>query len=208
MYYILFSVIMSIIISLICLKEMSRIDNGNRMYPHITEIDKKLVFLYLILIPLLFKVKGITMFSISFSIIAPILVTQIIIDFREQELSDLLTLIIAIVAISVILKFVIFQGYNPAILYYLANSAILFGVYLLIAIITNGALGGGDIKLIGALGLFFSTNVLCALLISPFVIGAIYALILLVSKKKKHNESFAFGPSIIIGVLIVSLFLL
>lgn len=208
MFKIAISVIISLIISFICLKELTRMTTDGQMYPHVNDSDKKFIFLYPILFILLFYTKGVSMFTLSFGTIIPILITQIIIDYREQELSDLLTLIIAIIAISVIIKFILLHGYNNVILSYLGNSLILFGVYLLIAILTNGALGGGDIKLIGALGLFFPISdgyiiYTTYLLIVPFAIGAIYAITSLLFKKKKYSDSFAYGPSIIIGILCI-----
>lgn len=208
MYNVLISFVLSIIVYFICLKELNRKTENGAMYPDIKEGDKKLILLYLIIFVLLFCTQGTSsIFALSFGAITPILITQIIIDIREKELSDLLTLVIAVASMIPIIRFIIIKGYNPIILTYFENGIILFAVYLLIAIISRGSLGGGDIKMIGALGLFFPTDYTCSLLIIPFLIGSIYAVIMLISKKKEYKENFAFGPSIILGVLAIIFFL-
>ena len=88
----------------------------------------------------------------------------------------------------------------------LVNSAILiggimFGIYFLILIIT-GAMGGGDVKMAGALGTLIPTSMLGTFLISPFAVGSVIALYLLIVKKQNKNLKIPFGPYITIGYLI------
>lgn len=64
------------------------------------------------------------------------------------------------------------------------------------------AMGLGDVKLMGALGLYFGlANIIIISLVS-FLIGAILSIFLLITKIKKTDEYIPFGPFIVIGTFI------
>ena len=64
------------------------------------------------------------------------------------------------------------------------------------------AMGLGDVKLMGALGLYFGlANIVIVSLIS-FLIGAVLSILLIVFKIKKMDEYIPFGPFIVIGAFI------
>ena len=65
------------------------------------------------------------------------------------------------------------------------------------------ALGFGDVKLIGAIGLFFGWRSIIAISIISFLIGAVYSVILLIVRKKQKDEYIPFGPFIVIASFIV-----
>lgn len=77
-------------------------------------------------------------------------------------------------------------------------------VFLLLAILTHGGIGGGDIKLIASLGLWLGTDALLSITITGLILGGIAALLLLVTGKKKRNEYFAYGPYFTIVTIIVA----
>lgn len=63
-------------------------------------------------------------------------------------------------------------------------------------------MGLGDVKLMGALGLYFGlANIIVVALLS-FLIGAILSIFLLITKIKKTDEYIPFGPFIAIGAFI------
>jgi leader peptidase (prepilin peptidase)/N-methyltransferase len=76
-----------------------------------------------------------------------------------------------------------------------------FGIFLLIAIITN-AMGGGDIKLMGFLGLNFGLTGIIFVTVASFVIGAIISIGLLVSKIATRKDYIPFGPFIAVAAVI------
>ena len=90
------------------------------------------------------------------------------------------------------------------------------GIFLAITLIGSliygkEALGFGDVKLMGALGLYFGVSNILAISAMSFLIGAILgiyfvksadALILIVTKIKKSNEYIPFGPFIVIATFI------
>ena len=66
--------------------------------------------------------------------------------------------------------------------------------FLLLAILTRGGIGGGDVKLIAVLGLWFGPERLLNIVLPGLLLGGLAALFLLLSKKKKRQEAFAYGP--------------
>ena len=77
------------------------------------------------------------------------------------------------------------------------------GLFLLLAILTRGGIGGGDIKLIAALGLWTGTEGLTAIAVSGLILGGLAALVLLITGRKKRSDYFPYGP----GFTITALFL-
>ena len=67
-------------------------------------------------------------------------------------------------------------------------------LFLLLTILTKGAIGGGDIKLIAALGIWLGIRPLLSVIMFGFLAGGAAALFLLVTKQKKRQDYFAYGP--------------
>ena len=81
------------------------------------------------------------------------------------------------------------------------------GIFLAITLIGSliygkEALGFGDVKLMGALGLYFGVSNILAISAMSFLIGAILGIILIVTKIKKSDEYIPFGPFIVIATFI------
>ena len=68
------------------------------------------------------------------------------------------------------------------------------GIFLLIAIISRGGIGGGDIKLVAVLGIWLGVENLLNVVIIACVGGGIVALILILTGKKSRQSYFAYGP--------------
>lgn len=75
------------------------------------------------------------------------------------------------------------------------------GFFLLIAIVTNGAMGGGDIKLMGMLGFWLGWKWILLIMFLSFVIGGIISVGLVISKKKGRKDMIPFGPFIGLATL-------
>ena len=67
-------------------------------------------------------------------------------------------------------------------------------LFLLLAIVTKGAIGGGDIKLIAAMGPWVGIRPLISIIVYGFIAGGVAALFLLFTKQKKRHDYFAYGP--------------
>ena len=77
---------------------------------------------------------------------------------------------------------------------------------LSILVFKREGMGGGDIKLMGVIGLYvgFFNNI--QVFILSFFIAAIISTILLVTKKKKSDDYIPFGPFIVLAAYITILF--
>lgn len=75
-------------------------------------------------------------------------------------------------------------------------------VLALLAIVGQGALGGGDVKLMGVLGLWLGINGIVTTASVGFMLGGVFALLLLLFRLRKRKDYFAFGPFLIIGAVV------
>ena len=80
-----------------------------------------------------------------------------------------------------------------------------FSLMLCLSLLTKGAIGGGDIKLLFALGFWLGTSQLLLLLTGGFLLGGVTALFLLITKKKKQTDCFAYGPYFCLMAALLSL---
>lgn len=90
----------------------------------------------------------------------------------------------------------------PEPLNMLLGGAVGFGVFLLLAIIGRGALGMGDVKLAGVVGMMIGyPGVLTALAIGA-ILGAVAALVLLATRKATRKTAIAYAPYLAVGALV------
>lgn len=142
---------------------------------------------------------------IKYLILTPMLISALVIDYKLQIIPNRLNLTIFEVGVV----FVFLYGIsNVAIsinmlLGMLAGGGIFFAITLLGGLVYGKeAMGLGDVKLMGALGLFFGlTNIILVSLLS-FLIGAVLSIFLLITKIKKTDEYIPFGPFIVIGAFL------
>lgn len=138
-------------------------------------------------------------------IILPILFSIIIIDLKKQIIPNRLNLIIFEIA----LIFLFINGWTHI---YIAKDLLIGGligggIFLTITLIGGliagkEAMGLGDVKLMGALGLCFGVNEILLISVLSFLIGAIISILLLILRKKKANQYIPFGPFIVIATII------
>ena len=142
---------------------------------------------------------------IKFMLLAPMLLSVFVIDYKLQIIPNRLNL--TIFEIGIVFAF----------LYGLSNVAITInmllgmlvggGIFLLITLVGGifygkEAMGFGDVKLMGALGIYFGFSNIIIITLVSFLIGAILSIILLATKKKKTDEYIPFGPFIVLATYI------
>lgn len=142
---------------------------------------------------------------IKFLILTPMLLSVFVIDYKFQIIPNRLNLTIFEI------------GFIFAFLYGLSNVAITInmllgmlaggGIFLLITLLGGifygkEAMGFGDVKLMGALGLYFGLSNIIIITLVSFLIGAILSIGLLATRIKKSNEYIPFGPFIVIATFI------
>ena len=85
----------------------------------------------------------------------------------------------------------------------LLGAVVGFGILFLIAIVSKGGMGGGDIKLFFVIGLVLGTNGTLMTLFFASLIGAVAGIIQLRVTKQGRKTPVPFGPSIALGAVIV-----
>ena len=142
---------------------------------------------------------------IKYLILTPMLLSTFVIDYKKQIIPNRLNL--TMFEIGVVIAF-IYGISNIAItidmLLGMIVGIVIFLVISLIGSLFYGkeAMGLGDIKFIGALGLYFGFANITVISITAILIGAISAVVLVVSKRKKVEEYMPFGPFIVISAFI------
>lgn len=72
-------------------------------------------------------------------------------------------------------------------------------IMLLIAIVSRGGMGGGDIKMMAWMGLFLGWKMTLLALFLSFIIGGLGSLLLILFGIKKRKDFIPFGPFLAIG---------
>jgi len=85
------------------------------------------------------------------------------------------------------------------------GGSIGFFIFLLLAVISRGGMGWGDVKLAALIGLATGFPLVFVALIMGAIVGGVVAVVLVVAKKKKHKEAIPFGPFLAVAVLITLL---
>lgn len=143
---------------------------------------------------------------IKFAILIPMILSALVIDYRLQIIPNRLNL--TIFEIGLFLTFI----YGTANINIAKNMLLGMvaggGIFLIITLLGGliagkEAMGLGDVKFMGAIGLYFGFANIIIISIIAFLIGAIISIALIVTKIKKADEYIPFGPFLVISSLIV-----
>lgn len=152
---------------------------------------------------------GLTIDTVKFMVLIPMLIIAFIVDYKLQIIPNRLTL--TIFEFGLIFTFAeTLLNTNLGINIFINNILGMLvggGIFLLITLI-GGALAGkeamgfGDVKLMGALGLFFGWVNMIIISVMAFLFAAVVSIIILISRRKKINEYIPFGPFIVVASII------
>ncbi|MBO4779188.1 MAG: prepilin peptidase [Selenomonadaceae bacterium] len=117
-----------------------------------------------------------------------LLALMTITDFEQYMLFDAMTLPLALIGAAYVWQM------NLNVLDHAAAAVVGGGTFLLLAVISKGALGGGDVKLIAALGLWLGSEKLLNVVLLATVGGGLAAILMILAKQKSRNSYFAYGP--------------
>ncbi len=145
--------------------------------------------LYGIQYPIILYVFAVSLFMVQFSLT----------DFLWQVIFDKQLALFAILGISRLLVT------GDGLVDCLVASVTGFVAFFLLAVITRGGFGGGDVKLIGAMGLWLGSDLLLTTVIVGSILGGIVALLLLITKKRGRREYYPYGPYFAITGMILFL---
>ena len=109
-------------------------------------------------------------------------------DFEQYVIFDAMLLPLAVVGLGYVVQMHLPLGQHIA--------AALGGgcLFFLLTVLTRGAIGGGDIKLIAVLGLWLGIRPLVQVIAYGLLAGGAAALIMLLAKQKNRHSYFAYGP--------------
>lgn len=160
-------------------------------------------------ITLLYKF-GFSISTLKYMFLIPMLISSFQIDLKLQIIPNRLTL--AMFELGLIFTFAqVIADVNVGIvvlIYNILGMVVGGGIFLLITLIGGAiagkeAMGFGDVKLMGALGLFFGWYNIILISVIAFLLAAIVSVVILIARRKKINEYIPFGPFIVIGAIIV-----
>ncbi len=163
-------------------------------YPLI-ELLTGLIFL------LSYHAVGLEPVLIKYLFLSSILIIISFIDIEYQIIPDrlvLFTMLIGIV-LNIYTKDITFLSS-------LIGLAIGGGLLLLIALLTNGAMGGGDIKLMAVMGYYIGWPATIMALFISFVLGGIVGILLILFKLKSRKDLVPFGPFLALGTIVSALY--
>ena len=77
-----------------------------------------------------------------------------------------------------------------------------FAIFLLIALVSRGGMGWGDVKLAALIGLATGFPLVFLAVIMGAILGGIVAVALMIAKKRKRREAIPFGPFMALAAMV------
>lgn len=129
----------------------------------------------------------------------------IVIDARTHRLPNRIVLPTLACLIVLAVTDAVATGQGTALVRALIGMVILGGFYAVLRGMNRAGMGGGDVKLAAVIGLVLGWQGWQSLAIgaaSAFVLGALYALVLILLRRANGATRIAFGPWMIAGALL------
>lgn len=157
-------------------------------------------------IALLYKFGSTDLIKLSmYVLLVPMLLSAFVVDYKEQIIPNRLNLTM----FEIGLVFVFIYGITNIsiainmLLGMLAGG----GIFLLITLVGGliagkEAMGLGDVKLMGALGLYFGLASTITISVMSFLIGAVVSILLIIIRRNKMDSYIPFGPFIVCSAII------
>lgn len=154
---------------------------------------------------------GINIDFFQFALLVPMLLSAFCIDLKLQIIPNRLNLTIFETGL-LFTFFKVILNTSSGISTFTNNIIGMLvggGIFLLITLIGGviagkDAMGFGDVKLMGALGLFLGWQQIIIVSVLAFLLAAVISIGILIFRKKKMNEYIPFGPFIVLACFIVA----
>ena len=124
------------------------------------------------------------------------------IDLDTHTLPNRIVLPAYLVAAVLLTAAAALTGSPERLLTALAGAAALFGLYLILALAYPGGMGLGDVKLAGVLGMYLGWLGWAPLVVgafSAFLLGGLFSLVLVVTRRANRKSGIPFGPWMLAG---------
>ena len=134
---------------------------------------------------------------VAFLYLAAISIALAMIDLDTHTLPNKILLPAYPVAAVLLTAAALVAGEPGRVLTAFIGAAALFGLYLALALISPGGMGLGDVKLAGLLGLYLGYLGWGPLIVGAFgafLLGGVFGLLLLATRKAKRRSGIPFGP--------------
>lgn len=125
------------------------------------------------------------------------LLTASLIDLDHQIIPDQISLFL--VGVGLLLQALHSTG---ALIDGVIGGLLGGGLLLVLAVLSKGGMGGGDVKLITGIGIFLGWKLLLVCLFFSFVMGSLVGLGLILAKNKDMKTAVPFGPFLSAGAMI------
>ena len=142
---------------------------------------------------------GISWEFLIYAVVCTTLVIITVIDYEHKIIPDIITLPGIVLGLGAGSYLV---GWVDSGLGFLVGG----GLFYLLAVLSRGGMGGGDIKFIAAVGALLGWQKVLLVIVLGATLGAVIGLILMVAQKKDRKSQIPFGPFLAIGTLVAIFF--
>jgi len=129
----------------------------------------------------------------------------VVVDIRTHRLPDRIVLPTLAALLVLTAADALASGTSEPLTRAAFGMLILGGFYAMLRLLGREGMGGGDVKLAAVIGLVLGWHSWQALAVgaaSAFVLGALYALVLMAMRAADRSTRIAFGPWMILGALL------
>jgi leader peptidase (prepilin peptidase)/N-methyltransferase len=147
-------------------------------------------------------VVGCILVLAAFLYLAAISVVLSAVDLDTRTLPNRIVLPAYLVGGGLLLCAGLLTGRPDALLSAAVGFAVLFALYLALAVIRPGAMGLGDVKLAGVLGIFLGYlgwGQLAVGAFSAFLLGGLFGIALVITGRARKGSGIPFGPWMLAG---------
>ena len=150
----------------------------------------------------LFYNLGFTWRFLFFAVMSAALIVITLTDIEFTEIPD--KVVLTLLAAGVIYNIVSFD------LHFTVNSVVGFfaasvPLYIM-AVVTNGGMGGGDIKLMAVCGLFVGWRCILLAMFIGAVAACLFTLVQALAGKRREDKGVVFGPFLSVGIIAAGLY--
>jgi len=153
--------------------------------------------------PILAVAQSLVLLAYLWFVAASIALTAI--DIEVRRLPDRIVLTSFAVVVLLLASAAAFSGDLGAILRALGGGAALFAGFLLLALVTRGGMGFGDVKLAALIGVatgWIGWPALLTGVFAAFLLGGLFGIALLLARRAGRRSATPFGPWMIAGAWI------
>ena len=138
---------------------------------------------------------GLSFDFLVYAVVAPALVIITAIDIEHQIIPDVITLPGIALGLAVGTYTI---GYTDSLLGFFVGG----GLFYLLAVLSNGGMGAGDIKYISAAGAFLGWQKVLLVIFIGALLGSVVGVFQIAVQKKSRKSLIPFGPFLAAGTLI------